>query len=303
MYFHIAETLKPIQAEEIEVWEKIAVILKPEEIEANKLPPMLLPPDSMLCTEKIRGCRLIVEQSRILGEIHSPARPHQKEKRIVFTWWNSNLLFIDPDGEAGECMERVRSLRPHHADGADDLLMDFYLALIMDDLIYIQNMEERSSGLEQMVLDNRTDKFIRQMSQLRKELNQHNRYYAQMNDMVATLQENTADLLDECSSGRLQYILRRLNRLQEETQMLREYASQVSSEYQAQVDLGQNRIMKLLTIVTTIFMPLSLIAGWYGMNFVNMPELHWVYGYPAVIVLSALIAGGCIYYVKKKRYW
>ena len=303
MYFHIAETLKPIQAEEIEVWEKIAVILKPEEIEANKLPPMLLPPDSMLCTEKIRGCRLIVEQSRILGEIHIPARPHQKEKRIVFTWWNSNLLFIGPDGEAGECMERVRSMRPHHADGADDLLMDFYLALIMDDLIYIQNMEERSSGLEQMVLDNRTDKFIRQMSQLRKELNQHNRYYAQMNDMVATLQENTADLLDECSSGRLQYILRRLNRLQEETQMLREYASQVSSEYQAQVDLGQNRIMKLLTIVTTIFMPLSLIAGWYGMNFVNMPELHWVYGYPAVIVLSALIAGGCIYYFKKKRYW
>ena len=102
---------------------------------------------------------------------------------------------------------------------------------------------------------------------IRKELNQHNRYYAQMNDMVATLQENATDLLDECSSSRLQYILRRLNRLQEETQMLREYASQVSSEYQAQVDLGQNRIMKLLTIVTTIFMPLSLIAGWYGMNF------------------------------------
>ena len=175
MYFHIAETLKPIQAEEIEVWEKIAVILKPEEIEANKLPPMLLPPDSMLCTEKIRGCRLIVEQSRILGEIHIPARPHQKEKRIVFTWWNSNLLFIDPDGEAGECMERVRSMRPHHADGADDLLMDFYLALIMDDLIYIQNMEERSSGLEQMVLDNRTDKFISRLSQLRKGLSQHKR--------------------------------------------------------------------------------------------------------------------------------
>ena len=245
----------------------------------------------------------MVEQNRILGELHIPAKPHQQDKHIVFTWWNSNLLFVDPDGEAAKCMERVRKMRPHHADGADDLLMDFYLALITDDLSHIQNMEERISGLEQMVLDNRTEKFIRQMSQLRKELNQHNRYYAQMNDMVSTLQENATDLLDECSSGRLQYILRRLNRLQEETQMLREYASQVSSEYQAQVDLGQNRIMKLLTIVTTIFMPLSLIAGWYGMNFVNMPELHWAYGYPAVIALSALIVGGCIFYFKKKRYW
>ena len=257
----------------------------------------------MLSAGKNTGCRLTVEQNRILGELHIPEKPHQQETHIVFTWWNSNLLFVDPDGEAAQCMARVRKMRPHHADGADDLLMDFYLALIMDDLSHIQNMEERISRLEQMVLDNRTEKFIRQMSQLRKELNQHNRYYAQMNDMVATLQENATDLLDECSSSRLQYILRRLNRLQEETQMLREYASQVSSEYQAQVDLGQNRIMKLLTIVTTIFMPLSLIAGWYGMNFVNMPELHWVYGYPAVIVLSALIVGGCIFYFKKKRYW
>ena len=76
--------------------------------------------------------------------------------------------------------------------------------------------------------------------------------------MVATLQENATDLLDECSSSRLQYILRILNRLQEETQMLREYASQVSSEYQAQVDLGQNRN---LFVVSTI-----LIAGLGGLS-------------------------------------
>ena len=97
-------------------------------------------------------------------------------------------------------------------------------------------------------------------------------------------------------------MLRRLDRLQSETQLLREYASQVSSEYQAQVDIAQNRIMKLLTIVTTIFMPLSLIVGWYGMNF-DMPELGWRYGYPAVIVLSVLVVGGCVAYFHRKRYW
>ena len=71
MYYHIAETLKPVQPSEVAVWERIAVILKPEEIRANPLPPMLIPPDSMLCAEKIRGCRLMVEQNRILGEIHA----------------------------------------------------------------------------------------------------------------------------------------------------------------------------------------------------------------------------------------
>ena len=135
------------------------------------------------------------------------------------------------------------------------------------------------------------------------ELNNRNRYYAQLNNLALTLQENASDLLDADSQSRLNYVLRRLNRLQDETQLLREYASQVSSEYQAQVDIAQNRIMKLLTIVTTIFMPLSLIAGWYGMNFANMPELNWPYGYPAVIALSALIVLGCIAYFRRKHFW
>lgn len=301
MYYRIAEALVPLN--EITIWENIALVLKPEEIGTIELPVPLLPPENLLNMEKIRSCHLTIEQNRLIGEIYLPPRSQQEGKKMIFVWWNSNLLFIDPQKEVSACFDRIRAMRPHHADGADDLLMDFYLSLIVDDLCHIQNIEERLSGLEQMVLDNRTEKFIGQMSRLRKELNQYNRYYAQLNDMVTTLQENSADLLDEHSLSRLQYILRRLNRLQEETQMLREYASQVSGEYQAQVDLGQNRIMKLLTIVTTIFMPLSLIAGWYGMNFVNMPELQWVYGYPAVIILSALVVGACILYFKKKRYW
>ena len=67
MYYCIAETLKPIQPEEISLWEKIAVILKPEDIAYSKLPSLLLPPDSMLSTGKNTGCRLTVEQNRILG--------------------------------------------------------------------------------------------------------------------------------------------------------------------------------------------------------------------------------------------
>ena len=94
-----------------------------------------------------------------------------------------------------------------------------------------------------------------------------------------------------------------LDALREETRMLREYASQISSEYQAQVDIQQNRVMKLLTIVTTIFLPLSLLVGWYGMNFQGMPELSWTYGYPAVIAVSVLLAVGLIVYFKRKHWF
>ena len=111
------------------------------------------------------------------------------------------------------------------------------------------------------------------------------------------------DLFTSQSKKRMSHFLRRVENLRGETHMLHEYATQISSEYQAQVDIAQNRIMKLLTIVTTVCMPLSLIAGWYGMNFMNMPELHWEYGYPAVIALSALVMGGCILYFRKKHLW
>ena len=74
-------------------------------------------------------------------------------------------------------------------------------------------------------------------------------------------------------------------RLREESQLLRESCTQVQSLFQSEIDIRQNRIMQILTIVTTIFLPLTLLVGWYGMNFSGMPELHWKYGYPAIIFL------------------
>ena len=55
--------------------------------------------------------------------------------------------------------------------------------------------------------------------------------------------------------------------------------------------------------MTTVFLPLSLVVGWYGMNFINMPELTWKYGYPAIIVISALIVALCLWIMKKKKFW
>ena len=194
-------------------------------------------------------------------------------------------------------------MRPHGADGADNFLVDLLLVLTRDDLMDLQQLETRLTNLEQAVLADETDKFIRQMSVLRKELNRENRFYAQLTDLASSLQEDAADLFDRRSAKRLGYFLRRVGNLREETQMLREYASQISSEYQAQVDITQNRVMKLLTIVTTIFLPLSLIAGWYGMNFTNMPELHWALGYPAVVFAAVLIVAGLILYFRRKKWF
>ena len=96
---------------------------------------------------------------------------------------------------------------------------------------------------------------------------------------------------------------KRLARLRDEAQLLREYCLQVRELFQAELDIRQNRIMKILTIVTTVFLPLSLVAGWYGMNFTGMPELGWDYGYPAVIVGSVIVVLLTLWIMKKKKFW
>ena len=83
---------------------------------------------------------------------------------------------------------------------------------------------------------------------------------------------------------------------------LREYVAQLRDLIQARLDVKQNKIMTVLTVITSIFLPLTLIAGWYGMNFKYMPELEWKYSYPAVIVISAVIVVVCLWWFKRKKW-
>ena len=85
--------------------------------------------------------------------------------------------------------------------------------------------------------------------------------------------------------------------------LLRENVLQIRELYQSMQDARQNKIMAVITIVTTIFLLLTLITGWYGMNFVYMPELQWRYGYFAVIMISLIIVIAEIIYFKKKKFF
>lgn len=91
----------------------------------------------------------------------------------------------------------------------------------------------------------------------------------------------------------------RADRLMGRAGQLLEYAKQVQDAYQAQVDARKNKNMEFLTVISTIFFPLTLITGWFGMNFKNMPELE--NGYPGVILLSLVVVVGCILFFKKKK--
>ena len=95
---------------------------------------------------------------------------------------------------------------------------------------------------------------------------------------------------------------RTVSRLFDIVNSLLEYTAQIRDTYKSRLDVRQNHIMTVLTVVTTIFMPLTLIVGWYGMNFKYMPELNSPLGYPLVIAVSALIVVFSLIFFKIKKW-
>ena len=138
---------------------------------------------------------------------------------------------------------------------------------------------------------------------IRRELLRLSSYYNQLVDMSDTMAENYNHLLDEDDRMLFQLLSGRISRLTAYIQNLRDYALQIREMYQTQNEVHQNEVMQLLTVVTAIFMPLTLITGWYGMNFANMPELAWKYAYPVVAAVGILLVLGEVLYFRKKKWF
>ncbi|MGN0495605.1 MAG: CorA family divalent cation transporter [Lachnospiraceae bacterium] len=191
--------------------------------------------------------------------------------------------------------------------GADQRVPELFLYHFLDNLIrhdrkFLENMEFHMSILETRVLKERLDSiFINEILSIKKELMYIRNYYEQLIDVGEVLQNNETGLLPEESARLYSIFLQKVKRLCETVVHLKEYSVQLRETHDAMLDYNLNNIMKLFTVITTIFLPLTLIVGWYGMNFQYMPELNWRYGYYAIIMISICIVGVCIVIFRKYK--
>lgn len=174
-------------------------------------------------------------------------------------------------------------------------LHEFFMELTSDDIYKLQALEKQIMNVEdQLLIDSNPDrKIMFKIVAIRKELLKIKRYYVQL-----------GFLTDEMSAANSQWNLieKKMDRLLDFSLHLQEYVEQVREAYQSQIDIEQNNIMKIFTVVTTIFLPLTLIVGWYGMNLM-MPEFQWEYGYPLVIGISAAVVIALVVIFKKKKWF
>ena len=159
--------------------------------------------------------------------------------------------------------------------------------------------ERKLMELEENVNDGKTDDFLETITPIRKELLILRSYYDEIMDLGRELEEDENGFFEKKQKKYFGTISDRADRLMGRTVHLLEYATQVRDAYQSRVNAQQNKNMEFLTVISTIFFPLTLITGWYGMNFQNMPELKE--GYPGVIALSIIVVIVCIIFFKRKK--
>lgn len=148
-----------------------------------------------------------------------------------------------------------------------------------------------------------SEKFNIELLELKKRILKFYNYYGQILDIAETLEENDNEILNTDNLIYISNLINKVTRLSDDMRTLDNTADHIQDAYATYLDQRMNNTMKIFTIITTIFFPLTIIVGWYGMNFQNMPELSWKYGYLYVSALSVAVVILLIVIGKRKKWF
>ena len=197
---------------------------------------------------------------------------------------------------AEELSERHEQVTPQ------TILLALFEKILSENEEYLEKIENDLEALEDRVLESAEKEYLREIVGMRKLVMRFKHEVEPLTFLLQSLCDNQNDLLNRHEVRTFRVLLSKANLMVSNVILMRDYATQIREAFEAERDIKNNDIMRLLTIVTSIFFPLSLIVGWYGMNFHVMPELSWSYGYVYVIILSVAIFVSLLLYFKRKKW-
>ncbi len=217
-------------------------------------------------------------------------------------------------GAAGDPFEPVRERLRKHIGRIRRRNSDYLLYALLDDIVdqafpLLEAYGEQIEALEDEVLDRPSQNTLAQIHRLRRELLLMRRLLWPQREVLnqlfreecACIEQDTRLFLRDCYDHTVQIL--------DLLESYREMAASMVEAYLSSLSNRLNESMRLLTIIATVFIPLTFIVGVYGMNFGNdvqspwaMPELRWGYGYPAVWLVMIVVAAGMLYLFKRNKW-
>lgn len=176
-----------------------------------------------------------------------------------------------------------------------DLIVDHYLLLT-------ESMGDRIQELEEEINENQQESHLQDALSNKKDLLQVRKFLLPVKELIHKIHLLDSDLLHQKNKIYYTDIYDNLQTAQESLEMYVELNKNLRESYMSGITLKTNEIMKILTIISSLFIPLTFIVGVYGMNFTYMPELNLKYGYLYVWILMILIALGLLIFFKRKKW-
>jgi magnesium transporter len=192
---------------------------------------------------------------------------------------------------------RIRKL------GADYLVYSLIDAIVDNYFIILERTGDSIEDIEEKVLGNPAAETLNDIHFLKREMIFLRKAVWPLREVVAGLERGDSELVRGATKVFLRDIYDHTIQVIDTIETFRDMTSGMLDIYLSSVNNRMSAVMKVLTIIATIFMPLTFIAGIYGMNFKYMPELEWHWSYPVLWVIIVLVAASMVTYFKKKEWW
>ncbi len=252
----------------------------------------------------LKFCKAERLKEAVLGTYAMPAYLENGRRQLDFGYCilQDKIIFVDDYDAIKKVLDEMQEHRPMGEVSTTRFSFDFMDFLLKDDMIFLQQYEEKLSHLEEALLDNEAKNFEQKILMFRKALSSLSAYYEQLTDIGDALQKGAAESEDDKTGALFGLYTEKVRRLYDTVSMLKEYSVQLRELRQTQIGVRQNKIMQFLTVITAVFLPLNLVTGWYGMNFSNMPELNSPHGYAVLCVICLGIIGLELFFLKKYKW-
>ena len=219
---------------------------------------------------------------------------------LSFYFTDKRFYLIGDQNAIQKLISRANKTALPNGTSTKDILGVFINLLIDEDNIFFRGLVTSLEKIEENVIKEPKDMSLSKLNSLRKELRSYKTLYGQLCNISLNLQSNPYNMLSPEQCAEYNHLGIRAELVSEHIKDLNDYALQIKDIYQSQIEMRQTKAMNILTIVSSIFLPLTLITGWYGMNFMHMSELKWAFSYPAVFIISIIIVAIEIWVFWKK---
>ncbi|MCK5216222.1 MAG: magnesium/cobalt transporter CorA [Methanosarcinales archaeon] len=186
--------------------------------------------------------------------------------------------------------------------GADYLAYALIDVIVDGYFLIIERIGDQIEDLEEDLLDGPRPETMQDIHSLKREMLQFRKSVWPLQEIIRRLERGESDMFNESTEIYLKDVHDHTIHVIDTIEIFNDMLSGLLDLYISSISNKINQIMKVLTIIATIFIPLTFIAGVYGMNFKYMPELDWRYGYPMVLLVMFIIGVGIMIYVRKKRW-